>query len=67
LIEHEIDHVFVGYYNHDPLLNAEEAADYTWMTLEEIYDDIEKKQEIYTPWFKIIILNYGKKLTPYLE
>src|SRR5258708_11693049 len=30
LTEHEVDHVFTGYYNEDPKLNHNEADDFKW-------------------------------------
>ena len=58
LTEHEFDHILVGKYNQNPDLNPEEAADFKWMTLEDVKVDMEKNPEIYTEWFKIIFSNY---------
>lgn len=54
LTEHELDHVMVGHYNGKPILNPEEVADYKWMNLEAIQEDIKENPDKYTPWFKII-------------
>ncbi|WP_179317055.1 isopentenyl-diphosphate Delta-isomerase [Winogradskyella undariae] len=54
LTEHEYDHVMVGYYNDEPLVNPDEVASWKWMTLEAVKTDILEKPEIYTAWFKII-------------
>ena len=54
LTEHELDHIMVGYYNDEPVINKEEVESFKWMTLEDVKDDIENKPEIYTEWFKII-------------
>jgi len=58
LTEHEYDHILVGYYNDDPKLNFEEAADWKWMPLEEIKVDIALHPENYTAWFKIIFSKF---------
>ncbi|MGB8705020.1 MAG: isopentenyl-diphosphate Delta-isomerase [Gillisia sp.] len=58
LTEHEFDHILVGKYNQDPDLNPEEAADFKWMGLEAVKDDMEQNPGIYTEWFKIIFSNY---------
>lgn len=52
LIEHEYDHVFVGYCTDNPLLNPEEVQDYKWMDPSDIRKDILVHPEKYTYWFK---------------
>ncbi len=58
LTEHEYDHVLVGYYNDEPKINLEEAADWKWMSLEEVKVDISLHPENYTEWFKIIFSKF---------
>ena len=55
LTEHEFDHVLVGYSDDLPILNPEEAASYSYKTLEEIKADIKEKPQQYTAWFKILV------------
>lgn len=62
LTEHEYDHVLVGYYEKDPILNTNEAADWKWVPLTEVKHDIQKNPKIYTPWFKIIFEKFFEKL-----
>ncbi|MGJ5642290.1 isopentenyl-diphosphate Delta-isomerase [Formosa sp. S-31] len=54
LIEHEYDHILIGYYNDEPKINPEEVADWKWMSLKDVQEDIKLRPEIYTSWFKII-------------
>lgn len=54
LTEHEFDHIMIGYYNDVPNINPDEVADWKWMTLEAIKEDMKVHPEIYTAWFKII-------------
>ncbi len=54
LTEHELDHVLVGYYEGEPEINDEEVADWKWMSLEQVKDDISSNPDQYTAWFKII-------------
>ncbi len=54
LTEHELDHVMIGYYNGEPLINSEEVEDWKWMKIEDIKEDMLLNPEIYTVWFKII-------------
>ena len=55
LVEHEYDHVLVGRSNELPKLNPEEAMDFEFMSLPDIRDEINKKPEQFTPWFRILI------------
>ena len=54
LTEHEYDHVMVGNYNDEPVINADEVADWKWMSLDAVKEDMTKSPELYTAWFKII-------------
>ena len=54
LTEHEFDHVMIGQYNDEPIINLEEVADWKWMTLEDVKKDMKTYPENYTAWFKII-------------
>lgn len=62
LIEHELDHVIIGYSNDMPILNELEASAYKWMSLENIQKDMQKQPECYTFWFKIIINEHLEQL-----
>lgn len=62
LTEHELDHVMVGYYNEDPIINRDEVEAFTWMTLDDVKTDIENRPELYTAWFKIIFEKSFDKL-----
>ncbi len=54
LTEHELDHVMIGYFDENPIINPEEVEDFKWMTIEDIKSDMIKNPSIYTIWFKII-------------
>ncbi|MDR6846457.1 isopentenyl-diphosphate Delta-isomerase [Flavobacterium granuli] len=54
LTEHELDHVMIGYYNDEPMINTEEVEDWKWMKIEDIQSDMVLNPDIYTVWFKII-------------
>ena len=55
LTEHEFDHVFIGNYNENPVLNEDEAEDHKWISLNELKENIKKTPDIFTSWFKIAI------------
>ena len=54
LTEHELDHVLVGYYNEEPVVNRDEVESWKWMSLEAVKEDIVAFPTNYTEWFKII-------------
>ncbi|WP_347174594.1 isopentenyl-diphosphate Delta-isomerase [Polaribacter uvawellassae] len=62
LTEHELDHVMIGYYNENPIINPEEVESFKWMTLEDVKVDMENYPETYTEWFKIIFNEYYSRL-----
>jgi len=62
LTEHELDHVMIGYYNDNPIINPEEVESFKWVTLEDVKTDMEKHPETYTEWFKIIFNEYYSRL-----
>ena len=55
LIENEIDHIFVGVYDSEPVLNPTEASNFKWMSIEEIKKDVAENPDKYTYWFKIAL------------
>ena len=54
LTEHELDHVMIGQYDDKPIINKEEVENWKWMKPSAIKQDISKRPEAYTAWFKII-------------
>ncbi len=60
LTEHELDHVMVGVFNENPIINRVEVESFKWMNLEDVKIDMENHPEIYTAWFRIIFDKYYK-------
>lgn len=58
LTEHELDHVMVGYYDKEPIINPDEVAQWKWMSIEDIKQDMVDNPQIYTEWFKIIFFEF---------
>ncbi|TNE54512.1 MAG: isopentenyl-diphosphate Delta-isomerase [Bacteroidetes bacterium] len=67
LIEHELDHVFVGRWNGVPAPNAEEVAQVRWLKIPELLDEIQEEPERYTYWFREILGKYRNELLEELE
>ncbi len=63
LTEHEYDHILLGSYEKEPVINPEEVADWKWMEIEAIKEDIAIQPEIYTAWFKIIFDKFYSHIT----
>lgn len=55
LIEHELDHVYIGQFNGNPLINENEVEDWKFVDLDWIQQDINKNPDQYTAWFKLIL------------
>ncbi len=55
LFEHELDHVFVGRYNRQPIPNPDEVDDWKWMNIDTLKRDIGENSNHYTHWFKLIL------------
>lgn len=62
LWEHELDHVFVGHYQGDILLNPNEVSAVKYVHPNELKDLIESQPEQFTAWFHIIWNEYQNQL-----
>ena len=60
LTEHELDHVFVGRTSGAPTLNAEEAEDWRWISMEELLTELAENPEHFTPWFPLALAELGE-------
>lgn len=55
LTEHELDHVFVGRFSGEPVLNTEEAEDWRWIGVPELRESIEREPDLYSPWLPLAL------------
>jgi len=62
LTEHEYDHVLLGHFENEPVINPDEVAEWKWMSIVEVKNDIENNPEDYTPWFRIIFEKFYENL-----
>jgi isopentenyl-diphosphate delta-isomerase len=53
LIEHEFDHIFVGEFERDIVMNREEVKDFCYKKLDEIRDSLAIQPQKYTAWFHL--------------
>jgi isopentenyl-diphosphate delta-isomerase len=54
LIEHEFDHVYIGKYRDNPVINESEVSEWKFVNLADLENDMKKHPDHYTVWFKII-------------
>ena len=62
LIEHELDHIFVGVSDSRPNINMEEVVEWKYASTEEIRSDISKNPDSYTAWFRMMYEDVYDKL-----
>ncbi|WP_040278950.1 isopentenyl-diphosphate Delta-isomerase [Psychroserpens damuponensis] len=62
LTEHEFDHVMIGHFNDEPVINVDEVEAWKWMPIEQVKLDIHEHPERYTAWFKIIFDKFYKHI-----
>ena len=62
LIENELDHVFIGYTDVDPVPNPEEVADFRWVSTEDLENEIAQNPDGFTAWFKILVPRVKEQL-----
>lgn len=55
LIEHELDHVFVGHFDQELHPNPEEVMDWKFISIPDLYDSVNSSPELFTFWFKEIL------------
>lgn len=62
LWEHELDHVFTGYYDGEFELNPEEVSEIRYILMEDLENEMKTNPEYFTEWFKIILKEYKDHL-----
>lgn len=55
LIEHELDHVYIGRADGGFNINPDEIEDWKYLSVDKIREEINIDPSLYTYWFKIII------------
>lgn len=67
LIEHELDHVLIGYSESAGSINPEEVQDLKFVSVEYLRMDMILHPNNYTEWFKIILLKHFYQLKEHLD
>jgi isopentenyl-diphosphate delta-isomerase len=55
LVEHELDHLFVGEFNGDPVPNSEEVDEWAWTPIAELRSDCATRPDRYTVWLPLAL------------
>ena len=63
LIEHEYDHVLIGYSDVDPKINIDEVEDWKWMDLKFLEEDLDKNSIFTRNGLKLFL----RKLRTYID
>jgi isopentenyl-diphosphate Delta-isomerase len=58
LTEHELDYIFIGRSNENPVINREEVQEYNWLSTTTIHQAITKHPDDFTSWFKIAMAKF---------
>ncbi len=65
LVEYELDQVYIGHYEMDPVPNPAEVCDWKWIDIEFLKEDLENSPDKYVYWLKAAFpefYGYYKKL-----
>jgi isopentenyl-diphosphate delta-isomerase len=53
LTEHELDHVFIGTFEGEPIPDPDEAMDWKYIPAADLAIDVKENPQNYTEWFKL--------------
>lgn len=56
LVEYEYDHLFVGRWNGRPDPDPDEVADWRWVPMDELEDEVSRHPRRFTYWFRVALL-----------
>jgi isopentenyl-diphosphate delta-isomerase len=62
LIEHEFDHVYIGYTDQQPEINLNEVQSWKYISIGNLETEIGLNPDLYTPWLKICITELKENL-----
>jgi isopentenyl-diphosphate delta-isomerase len=60
LTEHELDHVFFGVTDNEPVINASEVEEWEKISFTDIQTDLKQNPDRYTYWFREIYEKVNK-------
>jgi isopentenyl-diphosphate Delta-isomerase len=54
LTEHELDHVFLGVTDDEPVINPDEVKEWKYISWEQLHRELDSMPESFTFWFRLI-------------
>ncbi len=67
LVEHELDHVFTGIFDGNPVPNSSEIESWKFIDMNALKHDVAVNPKNYTPWFRLILQHGQLVNNPYAE
>lgn len=64
LIEHEYDHVFIGHFAGQPVVDSREVEDWRWIGMDSLIDHVEAKRDNYSYWLRMFLGKSHQLLKP---
>lgn len=58
LTEHEFDHVFLGVYNDDPVPNPNEVAEWRYVSIDRLQQELKMQADQFSFWFRLIMAEF---------
>lgn len=62
LYEYELDHVMIGKYSGNVILNTDEASEFRWVSLDQLSKELIKEPNKFASWFLICAPRVIKEL-----
>lgn len=62
--EHELDHIFIGTSDKNPVINTDEVEKWKYISFAEMKKDIESSPENYTIWFRKLFSQVNQHFQP---
>lgn len=62
LVEHEIDHLFVGQWNGTPMPDPEQVGEWRWLAPASLASELRDRPERFTAWFALALAHIADKL-----
>jgi len=62
LTEHELDHVFLGITDSEPVINTAEVEEWEKISFDDINADVKENPDKYTYWFRAIYEKVNKHI-----
>jgi isopentenyl-diphosphate Delta-isomerase len=67
LIEHELDHVYFGVTDDQPVLNPYEVKDWKYIDLADLETDIKAHPDNYTAWLEVCLPKVSEYYSSYFK